>query len=109
MDREYAVRDYLSTIGSLRADVSRLIVQLEAMRKERDEAIEIKKELLALSAGALSKTVGQIRAEALREAADQLTPIIPSPIGPLHAAGMMLCVEHLRAMAAKAEEVPSAT
>ena len=36
MDREYAVRDYLSTIGSLRADVSRLIVQLEAMRRERD-------------------------------------------------------------------------
>ena len=39
------------------------------------------------------------KAEGLREAADQLTPIIPSPIGPLHAAGMMFCVEHLRKMA----------
>jgi hypothetical protein len=43
------------------------------------------------------------RAEGLREAANELTPAIPSPIGPLHAAGMMFCVEHLRKMAAQAE------
>ena len=41
MGGEYAVRDYLSTIGSLRADVSRLIVQLEAMRRERDAALTL--------------------------------------------------------------------
>ena len=58
-------------------------------------------EFVAMCAALLVARDNASKAQALEEAAADLVPGVPSPIGPLHAAGMMSCVEYLRKKAAE--------
>jgi hypothetical protein len=53
---------------------------------------------LNLSA-ALTAHDDEVRRRALEEAADAVTPTDPSPIGPLHYAGLAMAADHIRKMA----------